>query len=157
MHRRSRRQAETPNEDEAKHAREEAQRQNDERARAQEAQRRRLLSHFRMWTICPGKACGRARACRGDVQRCMSERWHVVIPAETKALLHKASEMMADGVPAKEAVRLATEDIARHKAAAEAYAQRETERAPPPLPDPPVVVRRSRSSRGFPGPRIWSI
>src|SRR6185437_10853563 len=84
-----------------------AQRQIDANRREEQAARRNLFSHFRMWTVCPGKACMRARACRGDVERCLRERWHPLVPPRLKVLLQKASAFMANGMSPREAAAAA--------------------------------------------------
>jgi hypothetical protein len=75
------------------------------------APRRAMFTGFGMWTICPDKRCIRARACRGDVEECLEERWHVVVPANIKALVQKTFALIADGVPPVEAVRQARDHV----------------------------------------------
>jgi hypothetical protein len=34
-----------------------------------------LVDRLRLWRLCAGKGCGRARACRGDTVACGARRW----------------------------------------------------------------------------------
>ena len=132
----------------------EAQRRNDANRRQELAARRNMFSHFGMWTVCPGKACMRARACRGDVERCLNERWHPLVPPRLKILLQKASALMANGMSPREAVAAAEADIARHDAAAAAA------RASTPVPAAPAsqpVNMPPRIRKSPPGPRVRSL
>jgi hypothetical protein len=79
--------------------------------------RRRLFTSAGMWRICPEKHCARARACRGDLETCTMERWHVVVPTEVKALLLKTIRFRLAGASPDEAMRLAKEEFEKHRAA----------------------------------------
>jgi hypothetical protein len=85
-------------------------------ARTLEA-RRRMFTLAGMWRICPDKRCARACACRGDLDTCLIERWHVVVPPEVKALLYKAIRFRSAGASPAEAMRLAEEEMEKHRAA----------------------------------------
>ena len=130
--------------------REEFERQQAEYAHERDSMRRELFTAYRLWTVCPDKRCKRARSCRGDTEVCMRQRWHVYVSDETRALLTKTSQLMKDGMPAREAVAAAQADIARRKKlAAELDAP---SASTPPAPAAPPPVRRSAPVRH--GPRI---
>jgi hypothetical protein len=136
--------------DDKKRAQAQAQRRIDANRRDELAARRNMFSHFRMWTVCPGKACMRARACRGDVERCLRERWHPLVPPRLKVLLQKTSALMANGMSPREAAAAAEADIARHDAAAAAQ-------APAPVPAAPAsqpIKMPPRIRKSPPGPRV---
>jgi hypothetical protein len=78
-----------------------------ERARQTKQARRALFTAFRLWTVCPSKMCGRHKACRGDANRCLQERWQPLAPPEVKALLQKAFAKRAGGMTPREAVAAA--------------------------------------------------
>jgi len=141
MTRRSR----TDDEDESpqakKRQREEFERERAEQTRALEEARRHMFSHFGMWTICPDKRCIRARACNGDVEICLRERWHVHISDETRALLGKTFDLMRDGMSPHEAVAAAQADVARRKRLAAAADAHHAEK--PAAPAAPAPIRRS--------------
>jgi hypothetical protein len=129
----------------------EAQRQNEVRRHERDDARRRMFSQFRMWEFCPAKGCARARACRGDVERCLNERWHPLVPSDLKAYLQKSTALMAQGWSAQDAAKAAEVDIARHEAAAHAPAPVMPEPAPQPLNVPPRIGKSPR------GPRVRSL
>jgi hypothetical protein len=131
----------------------EAQRENDARRREADEARRRMFSAFSLWKICNDKRCKRAHACRGDVGICMNERWHVVIPAELKAKLQKIMALLAQGIDMREAIHLASADMARRKPADAANMPAAIPAAPP---APQVAVRRSQP-RAFGGPRVRAL
>jgi hypothetical protein len=136
--------------DEERQARQlQAQRDNERRQRETEEARRALFTAFRLWQACPDKHCKRAAACRGDLDECRRQRWRVCVPDEVRAVLSKACEFAKDGMPWREAVDAAEQDVnnrlaiaARYKAALEAAA-------------PPGVTVAHPQER--PGPRIRSL
>jgi hypothetical protein len=133
-------------------------RQKAEKDRALESARRNLFSHFRMWTVCPDARCKRAQACAGNVERCMNERWHPLVPAEIKSLLQKQFAYLGEGHAPRDAVRLAAEDMERHRQASARvdalYPQgaRTPAAAEAPSPQPPSILRRAPPPQR--GPRI---
>jgi hypothetical protein len=128
-----------------------AQQQIDERRRETEASRRRLLSVFGMWTICPDKRCIRAQACAGDVEQCLRQRWHKVVPPETKALLQKFFTLTKEGMPPAEALAAAQKDMERRIRMQAEFDARAPEREPP---RPPAPAKITRSAARRPGPRV---
>lgn len=131
--------------------REEFAREQAEAARARDSMRRQLFTAYRLWTVCPDKRCKRARACSGDTELCVRQRWHVYVSDETRALLTKTFELVSDGMPAREAVAAAQADIVRRQQlAAEFDARRQAEK--PAAPVAPAPIRRSAPVHH--GPRI---
>jgi len=134
-------------------AREEAQREIEANRRQEHEAQRKLFSVFKMWKVCPAKACMRGRACRGDVERCVHERWQPLVPPELKAYLQKSFALMAQGWSAKDADAAVTAELARHEAAAAARA-----RAPKPAPPVPEPIKMPpRVRKRTLGPRIRSL
>ena len=79
--------------------------------------RRRLFGSLGIWQICPEKPCTRARACRGDIHICTRERWPIAVPEDFKAFLFKAIRFRLEGANPADAVRLAEEDMEKHRTA----------------------------------------
>ena len=131
----------------------EAQRMIDERARQTKQARRALFTAFRLWTACPSKMCGRHKACRGDADRCLRERWHPLAPPELKALLQKIFANTAGGMTLREAIAAAQTSMAAYRRQDEAeLAEKPNSFVPADagtqaLPPPPRIRRQ-------PPPRI---
>ena len=98
--------------------REEFERQRAENARSLAEARHKVFTAYHLWLVCRDKRCMRARACVGDTDRCLYERWHVVIRQETKIWLHKVMGLLLEGYSNEDALRIANEDIRRHREAA---------------------------------------
>ena len=107
-----------------------AQRRFDENARAEAQAQRALFSAVRLWRICPAKLCRRQKACRGDVARCLRERWRPVVPPEFKALLQKIFAAQRDGMTLPEAIAAAQANMAAHRRARESEAARAQSNSP---------------------------
>ena len=146
---------------ERRRKREEFERERAESARTLAAARRNMFSHFKLWTVCPDRRCKRAQSCRGDVEQCLNQRWHPLVPQDLKTFVHKALGYQNDGHSPLEAVRLAQDDMTRHREAAARVdakypqgvrtpvpAQPAAPAPPPPPPAPPRVEPPWR------GPRI---
>jgi len=104
-----------PEDDAALKARQaEWQRQREEDARALSGTRRKLYTAFGIWKVCPAKLCQRQRACRGDAERCMIERWHPLAPPDLKAFLGKVFDGVRDGLEWQEAIAAAEASMAEH-------------------------------------------
>ena len=74
--------------------------------------RRKMFTTYLLWTICPHKACQRAKACVGDdTEECRRERWRVAVPDEVRAELAKICELVSEGHSMDETCRLAHEDM----------------------------------------------
>jgi hypothetical protein len=116
-----------------------------ESERVRDSARRKMLTIYGLWTVCHDKRCARAKACSGDVETCLRERWRVYISDETRALLSKALQLMNDGLSPHEAVAAVEVDIAqRKKLAAEFDARQAEKQAAPAQPAPaPAPIRRS--------------
>lgn len=137
--------------------REEFERTRVEDARALADARRKMFTQLRLWTVCPDKRCVRAKACAGNVERCLHERWHALVPPQTKSFLHKALTLVADGYGVEEAVRIAREQMQRHAAAAEPgnAGDAHARRAPAPqAAEPPPVPAASHPRHPLRGPRV---
>jgi hypothetical protein len=126
-----------------KRQREEFERARADADRTRDQARRKLFTHFRLWTVCPDKRCARAKACSGDVGACMKERWRVCISDETRTLLSKTFQLLNDGVPPREAVAAARADIARRKKLVAEFEARAASTPAAPAPTAPPPIRRS--------------
>ena len=111
--------------------------------RARDNARRKLFTAFRLWMACPDKRCARAKACSGDVESCLRERWRVHISDETRAMLSKTLQLMRDGLSAHEAVAAAQADIAQRKKLAAEFDARYAEKQAAPAQPAPAPIRRS--------------
>jgi len=154
---RKRNDSETDETPEAKRAaRLEFQRQRAQEARLLAEARSEVFTHLRLWTVCPEKRCLRARACAGDAERCVRERWHPLVPREIKALLLKTFALMEDGYSHAEAARSAREEMRRHREAAARLDALDAQDAPAPAAPaaPAPVPAPPRSSAPQHGPRI---
>jgi hypothetical protein len=139
---------------ERRHRREQFERQRADNDRMRDEARRKMFTHFRMWTVCPDKRCLRAQACAGNVEECLNERWRPVVPAELKTLLQKSLALMADGCTPQEAVAAAQAEMKRHAEAAARVDERFPQGAATPLPRPapsPVAAPAPERHRG---PRV---
>jgi hypothetical protein len=119
-----------------------------------------MFTRFKMWTICPDKRCKRAQACAGNVERCLTERWHPVVPAEWKALLGKFFALAADGFTTQEAAAAAIADMKRHIGAEKRLDQLYPQGVRTPLPAPPApqpAAAPSPAPERHRGPRIRSL
>jgi hypothetical protein len=96
---------------EARRQREEWERSHAQAMREREQAQHELFSAFLLWTICPHKACRRAKACVGDTEECCRERWHQAVPDELRAELAKICELVRAGYDVPEACRLARQDM----------------------------------------------
>jgi hypothetical protein len=137
----------TDDEDESpeakKRKREEFERERAEQARTLEAARRHLFTCYRLWTVCPDKRCARAKACSGDVEVCLHQRWRVYISDETRALLSKSLQLMRDGLSPQEAAAAAQADIAQRKKLVAELDARQASTPAAPAPPAPAPIRRS--------------
>ena len=142
---------------EKKARQEEALRENAERRVAEQRSRRVLFTHFQLWRVCRDKRCMRAHACRGDLDRCTSDRWHVYIPDDVRITLGKALALSRDGMTWPDAVKAAGRDMAERaaydKQAAARRAAAALEPAPPSQPD--VMAQRAQPRPAL--PRIRSL
>jgi hypothetical protein len=105
--------------------------------------RRKLFTAFQLWMVCPDKRCARAKACSGDVEVCLRERWHVHISDETRAMLGKTLQLIGDGLSVNEAVAAAQADIAQRKKLAAEFDARHAEKPAAPAQPAPAPIRRS--------------
>jgi hypothetical protein len=97
---------------EARRKREEWERYHAQAMRERDEGRRELFTAFLLWTICPHKACQRAKACVGDdTEECRRERWREAVPDEVRAEFAKVCELVSEGYDVPEAYRLAREDM----------------------------------------------
>jgi hypothetical protein len=87
----------------------------DDRARQTKQARRALFTAFRLWTVCPSRMCGRHKACRGDADRCLRERWQPLAPPELKATLQKIFANQAGGMTLHEAIAAARTSMAAYR------------------------------------------
>jgi len=134
------------------------QRELDEDNRRRNEARRKMFTVLKMWKACPDKRCVRAHACRGDVERCLRERWRPIVPPDLKASIGRMFEYLRNGLSPQEAATRAAEDMARH---CEAMARVEAMQAERP-PDTPRVPRQTTAAPppappAFSGPRIRSL
>lgn len=96
---------------EERRAREERERQSAEDLRERHAFRRRMFDGFKLWTVCPHKICRRNRRCSGDTDECLTQRWHQLMPQDTRHVVAKAIQFMSDGMPAAQATAAAEADL----------------------------------------------
>jgi len=142
---------------ERRRKREEFERERAEHARTLADARRHMFSHFKLWTVCPDRRCKRAQSCRGDVEQCLNQRWHPLVPQDLKAFVHKALGYQADGHSALEAARLAQDDMQRHIEAAKRVDEKYPQgvRTPVPAAAPPAPAPAPpRVEPPWRGPRI---
>ena len=101
---------------EARRKREEWERYHARAMRERDELRRKMFTTYLLWTICPHKACQRAKACVGDdTEECRRERWRVAVPDEVRQELAKICELVSEGHSMDEACRLAHEDMMMHE------------------------------------------
>ncbi len=126
-----------------KRKREEFERERAKSERERDNARRKMFTIFKLWTVCPDKRCARAKACSGDVETCLRERWRVYVSDETRALLSKTFQLIRDGMPAHEAVAAAQADIAQRKKLAAEFDVRPASTPAVPAQPAPAPIRRS--------------
>ncbi len=86
---------------EARRKREEWERYHAQAMRERDEGRRKMFTTYLLWTICPHKACQRAKACVGDdTEECRRERWRVAVPDEVRAEFAKVCELVSEGYDA---------------------------------------------------------
>jgi hypothetical protein len=102
-----------------------------------------MFTAFQLWTVCPDKRCARAKACSGDVEVCLRQRWFVHVSEETRAMLGKTLQLMRNGMPAHEAVAAAQADITQRKKLAAEFDARHAEKPAAPAQPAPAPIRRS--------------
>jgi len=86
-----------------------------------DAPRRALFTALWLWRVCPSALCRRQKACRGDTNRCLEERWHPLVPPELKALVQKTLANEAAGMTLQEAAAAAQASLAANRLQAEAF------------------------------------